>query len=273
MSADHENRPGRTPPKGAYRAPADLTMALRLFSRLPTGPLPHEAPDLSRIAPVLPLASLLIVIGPALLLVACGYAGLPALYSSLLALAAYAIATGAMGEDAIADASDGLFGGTTPERRLDILKDSRHGTYGVLAIVFSVGLRATALAAITARDPIAAACALIAATVLARSISLYLPFSLPPARREGAGATAGRPSWNTFLIGLVLALLIAALIAAPLLGIFSVAMALVVAAPVCIYWGWLCRNLIGGQTGDLTGALGAYLEAAIISSFMVIFIH
>src|SRR5690606_28275788 len=153
---------------------AGFIMAVRLFSRLPTGSSPHATPNLDRIAKVLPLASLAIGIGPAVLLFLAIHAGLDPLFSALLAAAASAIAGGAMSEDAAADAADGLFGGSTPERRLEILKDSRHGTYGVLTIVFVVGLKAAALAALAVRDPLAAALVWLGAAILARSGSLYV---------------------------------------------------------------------------------------------------
>ena len=179
-------------------------MALRFFSRLPTGKGAHEAPDLGRIASVLPVASLVIGAGPAALLLISIHAGFPALFSALLAVATAAIVTGAMSEDAIADAADGLFGGTTPARRLEIMKDSRHGTYGVLAIVFIVGLKVAALGAIAGHNPLAAALVWLAATTMARSGALYLPMRLPrPARmarrRRRAGCRGTPLRWGSVL--------------------------------------------------------------------------
>ena len=100
---------------------ADFMMALRFFSRLPTGDSPHQVPDLGRIAMALPLASVAIGIGPVLLLIGGALVGLPSYFVAALAVAAMVIASGAMAEDAIADAADGLFGGHTTERRLEIM--------------------------------------------------------------------------------------------------------------------------------------------------------
>jgi adenosylcobinamide-GDP ribazoletransferase len=243
-------------------------MAVRFFSRLPTGSSPHATPNLDRIAKVLPLASLMIGIGPAVLLFAAIHAGLDPLFSALLAVAASAIACGAMSEDAAADAADGLFGGSTRERRLEILKDSRHGTYGVLTIVFLVGLKAAALAALAIRDPLAAALVWLAAAILARSGSLYVALVLPPARATGAAASAGQVSRNGFAIGAVLALAIASALVLPFASAWGFALALLLAAIVT--WGWtrLCERLVGGQTGDLIGALNALLEIALLGTFM-----
>lgn len=251
------------------RAPYDsLVMAIRFFSRLPTGNSPHLTPNLDRTATALPVASLVIALGPALLLLVSAFAGLPPLFCALLAAAASAIVTGAMSEDAAADAADGLFGGSTPERRLDILKDSRHGTYGVLAIVFVVGLKVAALSALVARDPLAASLIWLAVAVMARSGALYLAFSLPPARATGAAATAGQVSRNGFVIGLVLALAIGLVLALPFSGALGFALAVTIAALIALGWARLCDRLVGGQTGDLIGALNALLEIALLGTFM-----
>ena len=245
-----------------------LVMAIRFFSRLPAGRSPHMPPNLDRIAKILPLASLVIGAGPALLLWAAAVAGVPPLFCALLAAAASAIVTGAMSEDAAADAADGLFGGSTPQRRLDILKDSRHGTYGVLAIVFVVGLKVAALSALAAHDPLGAAFVWLGAAILARSGALSLALALSPARASGAAATAGRVSRNGFAIGLVLALALAIVLTLPFAGVWAPAVGLAFAALIALGWTRLCDRLVGGQTGDLIGALQALLEIALLGTFM-----
>lgn len=245
-----------------------FVMAIRFFSRLPTGRSPHLTPDLDRIAKILPLVSIAIGTGPSLLLWAAAIAELPPLFCALLAAAASAIATGAMSEDAIADAADGLFGGSTPERRLEIFKDSRQGTYGVLAIVFVVGLKVAALSSLAAFDPLAAALAWLGAAVLARSGALYLAFALAPARATGASATAGKVSRNGFVTGLVLALVISMVLVLPFVEFWGIALAAAIAALIALGWAWFCGRLVGGQTGDLIGALGALLEIALLGTFM-----
>lgn len=215
-----------------------------------------------------PLASLVIGAGPAVLLVLAAMGGFPPLFAALLAVAAAAIVGGAMSEDAVADAADGLFGGTTPERRLEILKDSRHGTYGVLAIVLVIGLKTIALASMAARDPIAAGCVWIGATVVARSGSLLLSFALPSARSNGLSASSGGVSRNSFIVGLVVATGLAVAIWVPFVGPLAMVPALVLAVLVAVGWIQLCRKLVGGQTGDLIGALQALLEITILATIM-----
>ncbi|MEQ1769789.1 MAG: adenosylcobinamide-GDP ribazoletransferase, partial [Devosia sp.] len=126
----------------------DLIMGVRFYSRLPMGDRLHQRPNLSRIALALPFASLVIGLAPALLLLVLDLIGTPTFFAAALAVALSVIVTGAMAEDALADAADGLFGGHDVDQRLAIMKDSRHGTYGVAAIALLLLLRATALGSI-----------------------------------------------------------------------------------------------------------------------------
>jgi adenosylcobinamide-GDP ribazoletransferase len=247
----------------------DLVMALRFFSRLPIAAGPHRRPSLDRMARALPFASVIIGIGPALLLAALATIGLPPLVCGAIAVGAMIVVGGAMAEDGLADAADGLFGGTTPERRLEILKDSRHGTYGVSALGLFLILRVTALAALVAIHPLAGAAAWLAATVLARSAALWLTVALPPARADGASAAAGRTGRVAFLVGLGFAAAFTFILAGPARGLIPVGLAFILAA--LIAWGWTrtCRRLVGGQTGDLIGALQALIEAAALAAFLV----
>ncbi len=243
---------------------ADFIMALRFFSRLPTGNAPHQAPNLGRIAMALPLASVAIGIGPALLLIGGALIGLPSYFAAALAVAAMVIVSGAMAEDALADAADGLFGGHSIERCLEIMKDSRHGTYGVAALCLFILLRVTALGAVAAINPLAAGAIWLAASIVGRSGALWVAVALPPARRDGAAATAGQLPARNFAVGAVFALLLLFLLAGPATSIVALLAALLLAVAVMAGWTALCRRLVGGQTGDLIGALGALAEIAML---------
>ena len=242
----------------------DLVMALRFFSRLPTGSRPFEPPDLSRIAIALPFASVIIALGPALLLALLSLV-LPAWFAAALAVGAMLAVTGAMADDALADAADGVVGGATPERRLEIMKDSRHGTYGVAALCLYIVLRVVALGSIAAASPFAAAAIWIATTALARSGCLWLSLELPNARAGGVSASAGRVGRGSFGIGLLFAAIVAFITAAPFTSVAALVLAFLVAG--LIAWGWteVCRRLVGGQTGDLIGALQALIEVGVIT--------
>ena len=256
-------------PRGGIGLKDDLVMALRFFSRLPTGDAPHERPDLGRIAMALPLASCIMGVPPILLLLGGIWLGLPPYFAAALAVAAMVLVGGGMMEDSLADAADGLFGGSTPERRLDILKDSRHGTYGVAALCLFLLLRVTALGSIAALNPLAAAAIWLAANIAGRSGALFVALVLPAARSDGAAAAAGALPRSRFLIGAALAALLLFVIGAPASSALGVIVAALAVALVA--WGWsaLCRRLVGGQTGDLIGAAAGLGEIAALALLMV----
>jgi len=255
------------PLKGDVRFGDDLLMGIRFFSRLPTGNAPHRRPNLTRMALALPFASLAIGIGPVLVLLGLEWLNVPHYFAAALAVAAMVAVTGGMAEDALADALDGLFGGHDVEARLAIMKDSRHGTYGVCAIALLLALRIAAIGAIA--NPLEAAGVWLAATVMARSGALWLTVALPAARTGGAAAAAGQVSRQAFGIGAVFMVVLSFVLAAFAVSVAGLVVAYALGA--LVVWGWvtLCRRLIGGQTGDLIGALMALVEVAVLTGFMV----
>lgn len=244
-------------------------MALRFFSRLPTGDSPHQKPDLGRITMALPLASVVIGIGPALLLIGATLIGLPPYFAAALAVAAMVMAGGAMAEDALADAADGLFGGYTVERRLEIMKDSRHGTFGVAALCLFILLRVMALGAMAAISPLAAGAVWLAASIVGRSGAMWLAVALPPARSDGASATAGHLTKTSFAVGAVFAAVLLFVLGGPAASVLGLAIAVLLAIFVIAGWTALCKHLIGGQTGDLIGALAALTEIAVLTGLLI----
>jgi adenosylcobinamide-GDP ribazoletransferase len=173
--------------------------------------------------------------------------GLPVGAAALLAVAAGLMATGALHEDGFADTADGFGGGGDRERKLAIMRDSAHGTYGVVALVLSIGLRATAIAAI--RDPVFVGLALIAVHAASRAALPPIMLLSRPARADGLGAAAGRPSpavaLATPLLGGVIAL--------ATLGPWAGAIALLLAGSAVALAAMLAHRQIGGYTGDVLG--------------------
>jgi adenosylcobinamide-GDP ribazoletransferase len=168
--------------------------------------------------------------------------------AALLAVLASIVLTGALHEDGLADTADGLIGGHDRDQRLAIMRDSRHGTFGVVAIAFSVLLRAAALAGIG--EPIYAGLALIAAHAASRAALPFAMRALAPARAEGLGATAGRPNPSLAIGALAIGLLITLAALGPKHG--AIAGGLVGAAVFGL--GVLAHRRIGGYTGDVLGA-------------------
>src|SRR5690349_9302793 len=147
---------------------ADLKAAFGFFTRLPVAQLgPLREGGLPR--PLWPAPAAGVVVGRAGALVywIAWKFNLPPLPCAMLALAATVAVTGALHEDGLADVADGFGGGKTVERKLEIMRDSRIGTYGVCALILSFMLRAGALAAIA--DPKLVAFALAAAHAMSRA--------------------------------------------------------------------------------------------------------
>src|SRR5215472_2989180 len=158
------------------------------------------------------------------------------------------ILTGALHEDGFADTADGLIGGDDRDQRFAIMRDSRLGTFGVLAIVFSVLLRAAALAGIG--EAIHAGLALIAAHTASRAVLPLAMRMMAPARADGLGAAAGRPPTPHALAALAIGLLITLAALGPGRGLI----AFVLAGAAVSALGVLAHRRIGGYTGDVLGA-------------------
>lgn len=248
---------------------ADLVMALRFFSRLPAGNSPHEAPDLGRIAMALPVAALIMAIIPCAIILLGAWAGLPPFFVATLATASMAIVGGGMMEDSLADSADGLFGGYTRERRLDILKDSRHGTYGVSALCLFLVLRITAIGSLIAINPLTAVGVWLGANLIGRSGGLWVSVALPQAREEGTSAAAGQLPRSRYLVGLGLATLLLGIIGGLATSLLGVVTAFLAVALVVVGWTALCKRLVGGQTGDLIGAAAGLGEVAALTALLI----
>ena len=168
--------------------------------------------------------------------------------AAILAVFASVVLTGALHEDGIADTADGLIGGHDRDQRLAIMRDSRHGTFGVVAIVLSVLLRAAALAGIG--EAIHAGLALIAAHAASRAALPFAMCALAPARADGLGAAAGRPRTPLAIAALAIGLLVTLAALGPARG----AIAFGLAGAAMFTLGVLAHRCIGGYTGDVLGA-------------------
>jgi adenosylcobinamide-GDP ribazoletransferase len=183
--------------------------------------------------------------------------GLPPLGAGLIALAATVILTGALHEDGLADTADGL-GGRTPQDSIRIMRDSGIGAYGVLAVVFSVGLRASALAALT--EPLVAPAALIAAATCSRAAMPAIMRNFRTASDSGVGKSAGTPRTLDMWVGFGLAALVALVLLGPPAALVALAAAAVAAAVIAT----LARRRLGGYTGDVLGAVQQACEIAVL---------
>lgn len=239
----------------AVRLSSDLLSAFALLSRLP---LPNHKGTGAASAWAWPLVG--VVLGAAGAAVASGalWLGVTPGVTAALVLALGAMLTGGLHEDGLSDTADGLFGGWTRERRLEIMKDSRVGSYGVLALVLVTLARWSALTALLVQGGYWPA--LIAAGAMSRAPMALMMALLPNARGEGLSHATGRPSPATALLGLALA----AALAVVLTGWGAVPMVFA-ALGVTLWLAFTALHRIGGQTGDILGATQQLAEVACLA--------
>jgi adenosylcobinamide-GDP ribazoletransferase len=176
----------------------------------------------------------------------------------MLALAATILITGAMHEDGLADTVDGFGGGKTRDDKLAIMRDSRIGAFGACALVVSIILRWSTLVAIA--EPRLVAIAFVVAHAAARApLPLFMRL-LPPARTDGLSVSAGQPPLQSAVIAIALGV-VCLLFSFSLRGTM---IALFVLAAIVLLIARLSRKQIGGQTGDVLGALEQFCEAAVL---------
>jgi adenosylcobinamide-GDP ribazoletransferase len=236
----------------------DLRTAVAFLTRLPMphpeGAMPPNFVRAHRMFPVVGAA-----IGGAVGLFCLGLRaiGLPDLAAAALALGASALLTGALHEDGLADVADGFGGGRDRAAKLEIMRDSRLGTYGALILMVGFVARLSALAAIPDAFVVQS---LIAAHALARGVLPAMSMNLAYARKDGLAASAGRPDFATAATAGALALLIA-LLALPWRAALGAALAV---AACATGMAWLAQRQIGGQTGDVLGGAEQLGETAIL---------
>jgi adenosylcobinamide-GDP ribazoletransferase len=256
------------------RAWRDLGENLRFFSRLPTPGAGAQsrtgaALNLARIAWATPLAGALIGALGALALGLAVLLRLPPLLGAAFAVATLALATGALHEDGLADVADGFGGGLTREAKLAIMRDSRIGAYGAVALVLSLMLRVGALAALTRAGFGVAAASLILSGAASRAGALVPLALLPPARPDNAGASAGRLEAADLVAAGLSVAGVAFLAGLAALGVTRAVFACILAAAAS--WGLsaLARRQIGGQTGEVAGAAQQAAEIACLCALLI----
>jgi adenosylcobinamide-GDP ribazoletransferase len=181
----------------------------------------------------------------------------PTAVAATVAVLIGVLITGAFHEDGLADTADAIAGGWTVERRLEILKDPRHGSYGVAALCGTIVLRVVAVASL---GPAAAFAGLVAAHALARGAAVATMGAVPVARPDGLGAEFARSvrpgrAAAGGLVALAIATLATGWWAAPL-AVAAVVGAVVVAIAT--------RRAFGGITGDILGAIEQVAECVVL---------
>ncbi len=238
--------------------PVDLLNAFGLLTRLPM-PATHSAEPgaLARSVWAYPVVGAVVGAIAALVWFAGQIAGLGGGLSAGLALATQVLVTGALHEDGLADFADGLGGGRDRERALAIMRDSRIGTYGVLALILVLGLRWGGIAELPLFQVLAG---LICAGLLGRLAIVALLVLLKPARADGLGVMVASPPLAAVLTAFLFSAAIVFLHFPVLVAGLTFAVATGAVAIVAV----LAKRRIGGYTGDVLGAGEQLTEMAVL---------
>jgi adenosylcobinamide-GDP ribazoletransferase len=241
------------------RVVRDIRIAMSLSMILPVGPAKSlDDGEVAAASWALPVAGAVVGLAGAIVYAIARRIGLPTDPAAVFALVATILLTGAIHEDGVADTADGFGGGKSREQRLEIMRDSRIGTYGACALILSLLARWSALATIA--EPGSVASALLVAHAASRAQLPVFMWLIPPARSDGLSAGAGRASEQSALIAVALGFL--CLVFG--LGLGRAIMGLLLLSLVGFGWAWLATRQVGGQTGDILGALEQTGEIAIL---------
>jgi adenosylcobinamide-GDP ribazoletransferase len=260
LHSDNEETP-------SFRPFAELLVSLRFLTRLPI-PFARtiDPPPLAQSMRLFAVAGALIGAFNGVFLVALRTAHLPPLIAAAFTCLVAVLITGALHEDGLADTADGLFGGKSREQRLVIMRDSRIGTYGAIALGLTMLVRVGAYEALFHLPAATIILLTAAAGAFSRAMVVDMMWATRPARSDGLSVFAGRPGRNAALFAIVSggALTIYASLN---LRIESGFIALLAAAIITGLLRRMAMRLIGGQTGDVCGAVQVLSEILMLAVF------
>lgn len=241
------------------RARHHITVTIGFLTRIPVRHVPDV--HMGRVASLFPLIGLVIgAIAAGVFALAAEV--LPVSPAAALALVVGVLVTGAFHLDGLADSADALVGGTTPERRLEILKDSRHGTYGVAAIVSQILVQFSLVSSQAVKTGVVM---LIIAHSVGRAVAVSVMKSAPPAN-EGLGAVYVR---DVARLDQAIAMVTGGVVIGVLLGLWG----LVVFAACVVIAGIFvrrCAARIGGLVGDVLGATEQVAETLLMIGTVIV---
>lgn len=219
--------------------------------------------DLRDSVHMFPLVGVLVGLLGSLVYAVAVFCNLPPVLAAILTVVAQVLMTGALHEDGLADVCDGFGGGHTREQKLEIMRDSRIGTYGTIGLILSLVLRITAIAHLATPEAVAAG--LIAAAVLSRAAMPVAMLLLPQARAEGLAASAGRPQLVRVWLGVGIGVVVMFL-CWPNIGAAVSLVACVVIAGLFLN---ISRQQVSGITGDVLGGLQQSVEIVFLMSSVI----
>lgn len=240
----------------------DTMRSLGFLSRIHISAVWFVAYDgqLSKTCRAFPIAAAIMTLPAVCVLLFSYLLALPPLLAATLTVLALVMISGALHEDGIADVADGFFGGNTKEQRLEIMKDSRIGTYGAVALIVSFSVRTIAIAAIFQESLISAILAVMAACVISRGALVWHWSDLESARPGGTSDRAGAPTEDAALFAIVTAIALALVCALLSRGITAAVISSILMLATTFAFRKLTFKMIGGQTGDTLGASAVLAE-------------
>ena len=258
----------RSAHRGRFRPFASFLVSLRFLTRLPVPFVKTvDPPRLKDAMQMFPIVGLIVGAITGGVLILGELLNLPDLFCGFLALGAGLLITGAFHEDGLADVADGFGGGATHEERLAIMRDSRIGAFGTLALVIVIPARAVLLAALLMLPPAAIVALLAGAAAFSRALMVDLLSTTRPARSNGLSVLAGQPSRSTGLAAIAIGGLAAGLAASVYLSWQAAIVGLIAALLALGTLRAQAMRKIGGQTGDVCGAGQVLSETAMLAVF------
>jgi adenosylcobinamide-GDP ribazoletransferase len=253
------------PPKGIVGEQLRVFLTAVMFlTRLPCPSwVGHEPEYLAKSSVYFPLVGIIVGAIGAIAWLLTGWIATP-LLAAIVATAATIWATGAFHEDGLADSFDGIGGGWTRDQMLEIMKDSRIGTYGMVALLLVIIAKLHAIASLGSWK---AAAAIVAAHAIGRCSSLPLIYWLPYVQHSGSKSKPFAASVDRSMLSIAC---VATSIGTLLLLSISGLIVLVIAILVTLLGGLYLRRVLGGITGDTLGCVNQLCELSVYVTLAII---
>ena len=242
----------------------DILVALSLLTRLPIK-VPRHAFDRAHLAVwAYGIPGFIWALSVWSIAILCQAGGLPLGIATALGLTTGIIITGAIHEDGLADSVDGLWGGWDPESRLEVMLDSRLGAYGAIALISCILVRWQLITSVFQLN--VTFTALVLAGCLGRSVLPVIMAMFAPARKKGLSYSVGRPSGPNIYIAFVTMTLFAFIS----LGAKGLILC-ILAATTALMCALIAKLKVGGQSGDILGAIAIITEIIVLVGTTMIF--
>lgn len=244
---------------------SDFRIAASFLTRLPIDDsAAREKGALAGAVRAFPLVGLMVGVAGAFAFAIADGLNLPPVISAIIALGTMIGATGALHEDGIADCADAFLTQGDKARKLKIMRDSRIGAYGTIALVLTLAMRAGVLTVLATADQVAAA--LFASAAASRAAIPVMMHYMKPARRSGLAVTAGKPDRDQVIITILLGGALALLFLGPVVGV----LALLLGAGALAMVIWFAQRQLGGVTGDVLGAGQQAMEIGMLLAIVAL---